>query len=57
MNGREFVYEFSAQDNEPQQIHWLIRDGFMKHVRDVEGMLKFLRTIGVAGSQDRLSIN
>lgn len=50
-NGRT-VYSFSNEDEETgwpsEDGLWLVEDGFMRHGRDTEGLLKYLKSAGIA---------
>ena len=50
-NGKT-VFEFSNEDEEAgwpnERGLWLVEDGFMRHGRDIAGLLDYLKSIGIA---------
>lgn len=53
------VFDLSNEDEEtgwPGDI-WLVEAGYMRHARDAEGLLEYLRLIGVASPSSRMSIS
>ena len=50
-NGKT-VFKFSNEDEDTEWPGadglWLVEDGFMKHGRDTNGLLEYLKTMGVA---------
>lgn len=54
------IYEFSNEDPETGQPDadglWLVEFGFMRHARDTDGLLDYLRTMGIVGASATLVI-
>ena len=54
------IYEFSNED--PETGHpdadglWLVEFGFMRHARDTDGLLDYLRAMGIVGASATLVI-
>ena len=59
-NGKT-VFQFSNEDEETgwpsEHGLWLVEDGFMRHGRDTDGLLKYLKSIGVAKPTASLSLS
>jgi hypothetical protein len=56
----EPIFEFSNEDshgNPDEEGLWLIRDGYMKHARDAEGLLTYLQDMGIATEKNTLTVS
>jgi regulation of enolase protein 1 (concanavalin A-like superfamily) len=58
-NGKT-VFQFSNEDEEtgwPSEAGlWLVEDGFMRHGRDTDGLLTYLKSIGIAKPTATMSL-
>jgi hypothetical protein len=54
----ELIFNFSNEDRdgnpEPGGGLWLVDFGYMRHTRDIAGMLGYLQSMGYVGLDDRL---
>lgn len=59
-NGKT-VFQFSNEDEEtgwPSEYGlWLVEDGFMRHGRDTDGLLTYLKSVGIAKRAARMSLD
>ncbi|MBU2765461.1 hypothetical protein HAP94_04470 [Acidithiobacillus ferrivorans] len=54
------IFELSNEDDRGNPCSdglWLVRDGYMKHGRDAEGLLTYLQDMGVATEKNTLAIS
>lgn len=53
------IFEFSNEDengNPSEDGLWLVTDGYMRHGRDANGLLEYLRETGLATSKNTISV-
>ncbi|MCS6997558.1 MAG: hypothetical protein NZ533_11550 [Casimicrobiaceae bacterium] len=53
------LFEFSNEDENgwpDQHGLWLVEDGWMRHGRDVDGLLEYLKAIGVVGDGAHIAL-
>jgi hypothetical protein len=56
----KMVFEFSNEDEETgwpsEDGLWLVEDGFMRHGRDADGLLNYLKSVGLASLGSTLRV-
>jgi hypothetical protein len=57
-NGKTvFAYSNEGENGWPDEDGlWIVNDGFMKHATDTEGLLEYLRDLGIATKTATLSL-